>query len=56
MCIRDSLQVDGALIIGDGYGINFAEVSLDLREEHIAPDRALAALAAKVFQLSLIHI
>ena len=48
--LRADLQVDGALIIGDGYGINFAEVSLDLREEHIAPDRALAALAAKVFQ------
>ena len=44
------LQVDGALIIGDGYGVDLAVVAFDLREEHIAPDDALAALTAQILQ------
>ena len=44
------LQVDGTLIVGDGHGIDLAVVAFDLREEHIAPDDALAALAAQILQ------
>ena len=48
--LRADFQVDGAGVVGDGHGINLAEVTLDLGEEDIAPDHALAALAAQIFQ------
>ena len=48
--LRPDLQVDGAGVIGDGNGIDLAVVALDLGEENIAPDHALAALAAEVLQ------
>ena len=44
------LQVDGAGVVGDGNGVDLAEVALDLGEEHIAPDHALAALAPQILQ------
>ena len=48
--LRPDLQVDGAGVIGDGNGIDLAVVALDLGEEDIAPDHALAALAAQVLE------
>ncbi len=48
--LRADLQVDGAGVVGDGDCIDLAEVALHLGEEHIAPDHALAALAAQVFE------
>ena len=48
--LRANFQVDGALIVGDGNGVNFAVVALHLGEEHITPDGALAALAAQVLE------
>ena len=44
------LQVDRAGIVGDGHGVDLAVVALDLSKEHIAPDHALAALAAQIFE------
>ena len=48
--LRTDLQVDGTLIVGDGNGVDLAVVAFDLREEHIAPDDALAALTAQILQ------
>ena len=44
------LQVDRSGIVGDGHSIDLAVVALDLGKEHIAPDHALAALAAQILE------
>lgn len=44
------LQVDRAGVVGDGHSIDLAVVALDLGKEHIAPDHALAALAAQILE------
>ena len=44
------LQVHRAGVVGDGNGVNLAEVALHLAGEHLAPHRHLAALAADVLQ------
>ena len=44
------LQVDGAGIVGDGDGIDLAEIALDLGGKDVAPNHALAALAPQVFE------
>ena len=44
------LQVDGARIVGDGNGVDLAEIALDLGGEDVAPDHALAALAPQVLE------
>ncbi len=44
------LQVDRAGIVGDGHGVDLAAVPLDLCKEYIAPDHALAALAAQILE------
>ena len=43
-------QVDRAGIVGDRHGVDLAVVALDLGKEHIAPDHALAALAAQILE------
>ncbi len=48
--LRTDLQVDGAGVVGDGNGIDLAVVALDLGKEHVAPDHALAALAAQLLE------
>ena len=48
--LRADLQVDGAGVIGDGHRVDLAVVALDLGKEHVAPDHALAALAAQVLE------
>ena len=44
------LQIDGTGIVGDGDTVDLAEAAFDLGGEHVAPDHALAAFAAQVFQ------
>ena len=48
--LRADLEVDGAGVVGDGHGVDLAIVALDLGKEHIAPDGALAALAAQILE------
>ena len=48
--LRADLQVDGTGIVGDGNGVDLAVIALDLREEDVAPDDALAALAAQLLE------
>ena len=48
--LRTDLQVDGAGVIGDGHRVDLAVVALDLGKEHVAPDHALAALAAQILE------
>ena len=48
--LRADLQVDGTGVVGDGNGVDLAVIALDLREEDVAPDDALAALAAQLLE------
>ena len=48
--LRTDLQVDGAGVIGDGDRVYLAEAALHLGEEDVAPDHALAALAAQILE------
>ena len=44
------LQIDRSGIVGDGHGVDLAVVALDLGKKYIAPDHALAALAAQILE------
>ena len=48
--LRANLQVDGTGVVGDGNGVDLAVIALDLREKDVAPDDALAALAAQLLE------